>query len=76
MGAQSPSLDALQSELGKHPGRLTVLICNSKAADLFERLEEELATAKRPFLVVYAGQPEEVRGQSQEFAIAVSPSLS
>ena len=52
---------SLQSMLAKTSGPFSVVLDNSEFPDLFKEVEEELNAAKRPFVIVYAGQPEQAR---------------
>lgn len=57
---QKVTVEELRSALASTTGQASVVVCNQKAEHSFQSIQEELSQAGRPFLILYAGQSEQV----------------
>ena len=55
------TLQGLHSTLEGKPGRVSVTVCNTDLSEALSTVEGGLRDAERPYVVVYAGQPDQVR---------------
>lgn len=60
-GTNRVTLQDLHSTLEGKPGRVSIAVCNTDLSEALPSVEGGLRDAGRPYVVVYAGQPDQVR---------------